>query len=142
MFNLKDKVALVTGSTRGIGKAIIESMASAGAKVVVSSRKADACEAVRAEFAARGQEAIAVPCNVGSKEDVKKLVDTVIAKWGRIDVLVCNAASNPHFGPMASASDEVFADGGARRRRHDHHFLHRRPARQQPARALRDLEGG
>ena len=108
MLPLKDKVALVTGSTRGIGKAIIEQMANAGAKVVVSSRKADACEAVRAEFAARGQEAIAVPCNVGQKEELKKLVDTVMAKWGRIDVLVCNAATNPVYGPMAAASDEAF----------------------------------
>jgi len=105
---LKDKVALVTGSTRGIGKAIIEQMANAGAKVVVSSRKADACEAVRAEFAARGQEAIAVPCNVGQKEELKKLVTTVMDKWGRIDVLVCNAATNPVYGPMAAASDDAF----------------------------------
>lgn len=108
MFSLTGKVALVTGSSRGIGKAIIEQMASAGAKVVVSSRKADACEKVRAEFAARGQEAIAVPCNVGQKEQVKNLVDTVLAKWGRIDILVCNAASNPAYGPMANATDEVF----------------------------------
>ena len=108
MFSLAGKVALVTGSTRGIGKSIAEQMANAGAKVVISSRKADACEAVRAEFDARGQAAMAVPCNVGSKDELKKLVDAVMAKWGRIDVLVCNAASNPHFGPMASASDEVF----------------------------------
>ena len=108
MFSLAGKVALVTGSSRGIGKSIIEQMANAGAKVVVSSRKADACERVAAEFAARGQEAIAVPCNVGQKEQVQNLVDTVLAKWGRIDILVCNAASNPHYGPMASASDEVF----------------------------------
>ena len=108
MFSLEGKVALVTGSSKGIGKAIIEQMANAGAKVVVSSRKADACEAVRAEFAARGQEAIAVPCNVGQKEELKKLVDTVMARWGRIDVLVCNAATNPVFGPMANASDEAF----------------------------------
>ena len=108
MFSLAGKVALVTGSSRGIGKAIIEQMANAGAKVVVSSRKADACERVAAEFAARGQEAIAVPCNVGSKDELKKLVDAVMAKWGRIDVLVCNAASNPAYGPMANASDEVF----------------------------------
>jgi NAD(P)-dependent dehydrogenase (short-subunit alcohol dehydrogenase family) len=108
MFSLKGKVALVTGSSRGIGKSIIEQMADAGAKVVVSSRKADACEQVRAEFAARGQEAIAVPCNVGQKEQVQNLVDTVLAKWGRIDILVCNAASNPAYGPMAAASDEVF----------------------------------
>ena len=108
MFSLAGKVALVTGSSRGIGKAIIEQMANAGARVVVSSRKADACEKVRAEFAARGQEAIAVPCNVGQKEELRKLVDTVMAKWGRIDVLVCNAASNPAYGPMANATDEVF----------------------------------
>ena len=108
MFSLAGKVALVTGSSRGIGKAIIEQMANAGAKVVVTSRKADACEAVRAEFAARGQEAIAVPCNIGSKEELGKLVDTVMAKWGRVDILVCNAATNPVFGPMADASDEAF----------------------------------
>jgi NAD(P)-dependent dehydrogenase (short-subunit alcohol dehydrogenase family) len=108
MFSLKDKVALVTGSSRGIGKSIIEQMANAGAKVVVSSRKADACEAVRAEFAARGQEAIAVPCNIGSKEELRNLVDAVMAKWGRIDILVCNAATNPVFGPMADASDDAF----------------------------------
>ena len=108
MFDLAGKVALVTGSSRGIGKAIIEQMANAGARVVVSSRKADACEAVRAEFAARGQEAIAVPCNIGRKEEVENLVKTVLAKWGRIDILVCNAASNPAFGPMANASDEIF----------------------------------
>src|SRR5574342_64918 len=100
MFSLAGKVALVTGSSRGIGKSIIEQMANAGAKVVVSSRKAEACEKVRAEFAARGQEAIAVPCNVGQKEDLRSLVDTVMGKWGRIDILVCNAASNPAYGPM------------------------------------------
>jgi NAD(P)-dependent dehydrogenase (short-subunit alcohol dehydrogenase family) len=108
MFSLKDKVAMVTGSTRGIGKSIIEQMASAGAKVVVSSRKADACESVRAEFAARGQEALAVPCNIGHKDELQKLVDAVLAKWGRIDILVCNAASNPVFGPMINAPDEAF----------------------------------
>lgn len=108
MFSLKGKVALVTGSTKGIGKSIAEEMANAGAKVVISSRKADACDAVAAEFAARGQEAIAVPCNVGDKAAAQNLVDTVLKKWGRIDILVCNAASNPHFGPLATASDEVF----------------------------------
>src|SRR6185295_6321539 len=108
MFSLAGKVALVTGSTKGIGKAISEQMANAGAKVVISSRKADACEAVRAEFAARGQDAIAVPCNVGRKEDLTALVAAVMAKWGRIDVLVCNAATNPIYGPMANASDDAF----------------------------------
>lgn len=108
MFTLKDKVALVTGSSRGIGKSIIEQMANAGARVVVSSRKPGVCERVRAEFAERGQEAIAVPCNISQKEELRHLVDTVIAKWGRIDVLVCNAATNPVFGPMVDASDDVF----------------------------------
>lgn len=108
MFSLAGKVALITGSTRGIGKSIAEEMANAGAKVVISSRKAEACNAVQAEFAARGQEAIAVPCNVGDKAAAQNLVDTVLKQWGRIDILVCNAASNPHFGPMATASDDVF----------------------------------
>ena len=108
MFSLAGKVALVTGSTKGIGKSIAEQMANAGAKVVISSRKADASEAVRAEFAARGQEAIAVPCNVGRKEDLTQLVDSVMAKWGRIDILVCNAATNPVYGPMANVSDDAF----------------------------------
>lgn len=108
MFSLAGKVALVTGSTRGIGKSIAEQMANAGARVVISSRKADACEAVRAEFAARGQDAISVPCNVGNKAELKNLVDTVMTKWGRIDILVCNAASNPAFGPILKVSDEAF----------------------------------
>ena len=108
MFSLAGKVALVTGSTRGIGKSIAEQMANAGARVVISSRKADACEAVRAEFDARGQEAIAVPCNVGRKEDLQNLVDITLKKWGRIDILVCNAASNPAFGPILRVTDEVF----------------------------------
>jgi dehydrogenase/reductase SDR family protein 4 len=108
MFSLAEKVALVTGSTKGIGKSIAEQMANAGARVVISSRKADACEKVRGEFAARGQDAIAVPCNVGRKEELDALVDAVMAKWGRIDVLVCNAATNPVYGPMANATDDAF----------------------------------
>lgn len=108
MFSLKDKVAIITGSTKGIGKAIAEQMANAGAKVVISSRKADACEAVLKEFQARGQEAIAVPCNVGQKDQLQALVDKTVAKWGRIDVLVCNAASNPVFGPLSKVPDDAF----------------------------------
>ena len=108
LFDLHGKVALITGSTKGIGKSIAEQMANAGAKVVISSRKADVCEAVLKEFQARGQEAIAVPCNVGRKEELQKLVDTTVAKWGRIDIAVCNAASNPVFGPLIKVPDEAF----------------------------------
>src|SRR6185503_19999021 len=108
MFSLAGKVALITGSTKGIGKSIAEEMANVGAKVVISSRKADACEAVRAEFEARGQEAISVPCKVGGKEELQNLVERTHAKWGRIDILVCNAASNPAFGPIERGSDAAF----------------------------------
>jgi NAD(P)-dependent dehydrogenase (short-subunit alcohol dehydrogenase family) len=108
MFGLAGKVALVTGSTRGIGRAIAEQMANAGARVVISSRKADACANVAAEFDARGQQALALPCNVGRKEELASLVGRVLDQWGGIDILVCNAATNPHFGPILDASDDVF----------------------------------
>jgi len=108
MFDLTGKVALITGSTKGIGKSIAEEMARAGAKVVVSSRKADAVEAVTKELVAQGREAIGVPCNIGSKQELQNLVDKTMAKWGRIDILVCNAAINPHFGSITKVTDEVF----------------------------------
>lgn len=108
MFDLKDKVALITGSTKGIGKSIAEELAKAGAKVVISSRKAEAVAAVTQEFTASGHAAIGVPCNVGDKSQLRGMVDAALAKWGRIDVLVCNAATNPVFGPMAKVADEAF----------------------------------
>jgi NAD(P)-dependent dehydrogenase (short-subunit alcohol dehydrogenase family) len=108
LFSLSGKVAVVTGSTRGIGRAIIEQMALAGAKVVVSSRKADACENTANELKEAGHDAIAVACNVGYKDQCQSLIDTTLATWGRIDALVLNAAINPYFGPMQEMSDEVF----------------------------------
>lgn len=107
-FDLTGKVALVTGSTRGIGKSIAEEMARAGAKVVVSSRKAEACEQVRAEFEAQGYEVLAQACNVSRKEELQALVDATLKRWGRIDIAVSNAASNPYYGPLASIPDDAF----------------------------------
>jgi dehydrogenase/reductase SDR family protein 4 len=108
MFSLAGKVALITGSTKGIGKSIAEQMAKAGAKVVISSRKRESCDEVQKEFAAAGHTAIAVPCNIARKEEVEALVATTLKQWGRIDILVCNAATNPIYGPMAAASDDAF----------------------------------
>ena len=108
LFDLAGKVALITGSTRGIGKSIAEELARAGAKVVVSSRKADACEAVRAEFEKAGFDVLAQPCNVSRKEEVQALVDKTVAKWGRIDIAVANAAVNPYYGPLHAIPDEAF----------------------------------
>ena len=108
LFDLHGKVALVTGSTKGIGKSIAEEMARAGAKVVVSSRKADVVEAVRAEFAQQGFEVIAQPCNVSRKEELQSLVDLAMKTWGRIDIAVANAAANPYYGPLSGLPDDTF----------------------------------
>ncbi|HYL24261.1 MAG TPA: SDR family oxidoreductase [Burkholderiales bacterium] len=109
LFDLSGKVALVTGSTRGIGRAIAEELARAGARVAISSRKADACAAVGAEFERAGYEVLARPCNVSRKEDLQSLVDATCAKWGgRIDAVVANAATNPYYGPLTGISDEAF----------------------------------
>jgi NAD(P)-dependent dehydrogenase (short-subunit alcohol dehydrogenase family) len=109
LFSLDGKVAVITGSTRGIGRAIAGRMAEAGAKVVISSRKADACDAATAEInAACPGAAIAIPANISSKDQLKQLVDEATRRLGRIDILVCNAASNPYYGPMAGIEDEQF----------------------------------
>src|SRR5262245_23025343 len=107
-FDLSGKVAIVTGSSRGIGRSIAEHLAAAGAKVVVSSRKAPACEEVVAAIRKQGGDAVAIPAHIGDKAQLENLVNETRKHWGRIDVLVCNAASNPYYGPMAGLPDDAF----------------------------------
>jgi NAD(P)-dependent dehydrogenase (short-subunit alcohol dehydrogenase family) len=113
MFDLSGQVAIVTGSTKGIGKAIAARMAQHGARVVVSSRKADAVEAVTAEinsnFAANGGEAIGVPANIGRRPECEALVAVALDRWGQIDSFVANAAINPYYGPLHEIPEEAFA---------------------------------
>jgi NAD(P)-dependent dehydrogenase (short-subunit alcohol dehydrogenase family) len=107
-FSLQGKVAIITGSSRGIGRATAELFAFLGAKVVVSSRKAEACEAVAANIKASGGEASVIPCNITRKTEVENLVSETIKLYGRVDILVCNAAVNPVYGPLSEVSDEAF----------------------------------
>lgn len=110
LFDLTGQAAIVTGSSRGIGRAIAERLAEHGARVAISSRKQDACEAVAAAINARhgAGRAIAVAASLSSKEALRTLVDRSNEAFGRVDVLVCNAASNPYYGPMGGISDEQF----------------------------------
>ena len=108
LFDLTGKVAVITGSSRGIGRAIAERMAEHGAKVVVSSRKLDACEEVVKAIKDKGGEAISLACNINRKEDLQKLVDDTIEHWSGIDVLVCNAAVNPYYGPSIDMPDDAY----------------------------------
>lgn len=107
-FSLRGKTAIVTGSSRGIGRAIASAFARAGARVVITSRKADACNAAVEQIRAAGGEAIAVPCNISSKDQIQVLVEQTEQAFGPVDVLVCNAAVNPFYGPMSEIPDEAF----------------------------------
>lgn len=110
LFDLTGKVAIITGSSRGIGKAIAERMAQHGAKVTISSRKAGPCDEVAAEIndAYGAGSAIAVPANISSKEDLQRVVDETKKAFGKVDIVVCNAASNPYYGPLAGIEDDQF----------------------------------
>jgi len=110
LFSLDGKVAVITGSSRGIGRAIAERMAEHGARVVISSRKAEPCQQVADAINARhgSGRAISIPANISRKDELKSLVDSTTRQLGKIDVLVCNAASNPYYGPQAGIEDEQF----------------------------------
>ena len=108
LFSLKGRTALITGSSRGIGRAIAERMAQAGARVVVSSRKQEACDEVVQAIRDAGGEAIAVPCNITNKSELEQLVARTREAFGKIDILVCNAAVNPHYGTTQEIPDSAF----------------------------------
>ena len=108
LFSLDGRVALITGSTKGIGHAIALRMAEQGAKVVISSRNQDSCDAVAAELRGRGLESIGVACNINYKEQLENLVKAANRAFGSVDILVCNAALNPYFGPSQDIPDAAF----------------------------------
>ncbi len=109
MFDLSGKVAIVTGSTKGIGKAIATALADHGAKVVVSSRDSGRVAETAKELADGGRDVLGIPCNVGHKDQLQALVDETRKAWGQIDIIVGNAAINPHYGPSMEIPDEIFA---------------------------------
>lgn len=112
LFDLTGKVALITGSSKGIGRAIAEEMARQGAQVVISSRKADACEEVangiNEQLHGEPGGAVPIAAHIGHKEELERLVNETREKLGRIDILVCNAAVNPYYGPMRDLPDSAF----------------------------------
>jgi dehydrogenase/reductase SDR family member 4 len=108
LFDLSGKTAVVTGSTRGIGKAIAAQMALAGANVVISSRKAEPCAKVAGEIESAGGKAAAIPCHIGEADQRRHLIDRTHERFGPIDILVCNAAINPYYGPLEDMPDDTF----------------------------------
>lgn len=108
LFDLTGKVAVITGSSKGIGRAIAQRMAEHGAKIVVSSRKQDGCDVVTNAITESGGTAVTKTCNIGRKEELQALVDFAIATYGKIDILVCNAAVNPFYGPSANIPDDAW----------------------------------
>ena len=111
LFDLTGKTALITGSSKGIGRAIAQEMARQGAQVVISSRKADVCrevaDAINAECDGEAGGAIVIPAHIGDKDALQMLVAETREKLGKIDILVCNAAVNPYYGPMTDLPDSA-----------------------------------
>ncbi len=107
-FSLDGKVAIITGSSKGIGEAIARAFAENGATVVISSRKQEACDKVAETFNAEGLKAIAIACHVGNAEDRVALIEKTISQLGGVDILVNNAGTNPVFGPVEEASEAIF----------------------------------
>jgi NAD(P)-dependent dehydrogenase (short-subunit alcohol dehydrogenase family) len=110
LFDLSGKSAIITGSSRGIGRAIAEAMADQGAKVTISSRKPGPCQEVADAINKKHGDgtAIAVPANISSKDELQALVDATNTAFGKVDVVVCNAAANPYYGPMEGITDDQF----------------------------------
>ncbi len=107
-FDLRNKVAIVTGASKGIGEAMATIFAEAGAKVVVSSRKQESVEEVANTLKSKGYEATGIACHVGEASQLKNLVEQTIAVYGGIDILVNNAATNPVFGPVINTDEAAF----------------------------------
>ncbi|HKI98525.1 MAG TPA: SDR family oxidoreductase [bacterium] len=107
-FDLTGRTAIVTGASKGIGRSIAEHLAAAGAQVVISSRKIDPCEAVAKAIRGDGGQATAIACNVSRKDEVAALVDQTREVYGPADIVVCNAAANPYYGPLPEISDEAW----------------------------------
>lgn len=108
LFRLDDKVAIVTGASKGIGESIARGLAEHGAKVVISSRKQEAVEAVAESFKKDGLEAIGIACHVGDMDQLKNLVDQTVKTYGGVDILVNNAATNPVYAPLAELDGKLF----------------------------------
>lgn len=106
-FDLTGKVAVVTGSTKGIGLSMARAMAENGAKVVISSRKADLCDEIAKSFTDDGLEAIAIPCNISHLEQIENLMAKTREQWGKIDILICNAAVNPYYGSALDIPEDM-----------------------------------
>ena len=105
MITMKDKVAIVTGASRGIGAEVARQLAAAGGKVVLASRKIEPLAEIAAEIEAAGGEALAHACHTGKTDQIEALVAAAVERFGKVDVLVNNAATNPYFGPMMNIDD-------------------------------------